>query len=368
MATQSRNIEREIFGGSDSELSDVEEVVPKARRQPQREEEEYFTGDSNDEYAKEKHPKPKKKRGEDAGERVSRKRKRKAHTEQEIEQMEPEEARKAQLDLKIESILKTKKGMRPKKRKKDAEEDVLDRFADEEVERLREAMLRAVDEDIASNNERLPAISKLRMLPQVMEVLQKNGYAQSIIDNNLLEAVGKWLEPLPDKSLPALNIQSAFFDILGKMYIDTAALKASHLGPVVLFYTKCKRVTSAIQRQAISLVSIWSRPIIKRSASYRDRHIPIAPLPDADAPARQAERLNAILARAREENKRKGVRKNAVSIPQASLGSYTVAPRHSAGLKPNASVDQDVARRKLNAERLKLLTRRIAQTQKAGGR
>jgi transcription factor SPN1 len=194
-------------------------------------------------------------------------------------------ARKAQLDLKIESILKTKKGMRPKKRKKDAEEDVLDRFADEEVERLRETMMRAFDEDIAANNEHLPATAKLKMLPQVMEVLQKsglcflylmlashtfcrNGYAQSIIDSNLLEAVGKWLEPLPDKSLPALNIQSAFFDVLGKMYIDTAALKVSHLGPVVLFYTKCKRVTSAIQRQAVSLVSTWSRPIIKRSASY----------------------------------------------------------------------------------------------------
>lgn len=63
--------------------------------------------------------------------------------------------------------------MRPKKRKKDAEEDVLDRFADEEVSRLRDAMIQAAEEDTASNKERLPATSKLRMLPQVMEVLQK---------------------------------------------------------------------------------------------------------------------------------------------------------------------------------------------------
>lgn len=96
----------------------------------------------------------------------------------------------------------------------------------------------------------------------------RNGYAQSIIDNNLLEGVRRWLEPLPDKSLPALNIQSAFFDILGKMYIDTNTLKDSQLGRIVLFYTKCKRVTSAIQRQAVALVSVWSRPIVKRSASY----------------------------------------------------------------------------------------------------
>lgn len=77
------------------------------------------------------------------------------------------------MDLQIESILRSKKGMRPKKRKKDAEEDVLDRFADDEVSRLRDAMIQASEEDMASNKEHLPATAKLRMLPQVMEVLQK---------------------------------------------------------------------------------------------------------------------------------------------------------------------------------------------------
>jgi len=195
----------------------------------------------------------------------------------------------------------------------------------------------------------------------------RQGYAQSIIDNNLLEGVRRWLEPLPDKSLPALNIQNAFFDIMGKMFIDTNTLKESGLGRVVLFYTKCKRVTAAIQRQAVSLVSVWSRPIIKRSASYRDRHIPIAPEQDPDVPARQAERLNSILARAKLENERNRVRQNAVMIPQANLGSYTVAPRSLAGVKTNTSVDQDVARRRSNAERMRSLTRRLAQKQKGGG-
>ena len=136
--------------------------------------------------------KPKKRRRGDDVDKPSRKRKRKVRTEQEIDEMEPQDgvysaflllfyptphvssARKAQLDLQIESILKSKKGMRPKKRKKDAEEDVLDRFADEEVSRLRDAMIQASDEDMASNKERLPATAKLRMLPQVMDVLQKS--------------------------------------------------------------------------------------------------------------------------------------------------------------------------------------------------
>ena len=75
--------------------------------------------------------------------------------------------------MKIDEIVKSKKTSRPKKRKKDQEEEVLDRFADEEVAQLREDMLRAAQEDEDANKEKLPAVSKLRMLPRVKEVLQK---------------------------------------------------------------------------------------------------------------------------------------------------------------------------------------------------
>jgi transcription factor SPN1 len=51
---------------------------------------------------------------------------------------------------------------------------VLDRVADEQVSRLREAMLAAADEDQQANAEKLPATSKLKLLPQVMEVLRKS--------------------------------------------------------------------------------------------------------------------------------------------------------------------------------------------------
>jgi transcription factor SPN1 len=75
--------------------------------------------------------------------------------------------------MKIDAILKPKKTNRPKKRKKDAEEEVLDRFADEEVSRLREAMLIAAQEDENANKEKYPATAKLKLLPQVLEVLRK---------------------------------------------------------------------------------------------------------------------------------------------------------------------------------------------------
>lgn len=190
-------------------------------------------------------------------------------------------------------------------------------------------------------------------------VPHRTALAQSIIDNNLLEGVRRWLEPLPDKSLPALDIQKEFFPILRKMeFIDTNVLKESKLGRVVIFYTKSRKVTSDISRMANDLVSAWSRPIIKRSASYRDRKIPIASA-DADASGRGNERLTAILARAKESEKHR-VRKNAVTIPQREMGSYTVAPRTNAGImKANTSVDVDIERRKKNADRLRSLTRKM---------
>lgn len=139
-------------------------------------------------------------------------------------------------------------------------------------------------------------------------------------------------------------------------FIDSAVLKESGLGRIVLFYTKCKRVHPDMQRIANDLVCIWSRPIIKRSASYRDRVVPTA---EEDTTERANERLNAILARAKEGEKNR-IRKNAVMIPQREFGNYTVAPKVNAGVLRNSqTVENDIARRKLNAERMRSLSRKI---------
>ena len=64
----------------------------------------------------------------------------------------------------------------------------------------------------------------------------------------------RWLEPLPDRSLPALNIQRQFFSILEKLPIDEITLKMSGLGKIVLFYSMCPRVEPAIRRTAEKLI------------------------------------------------------------------------------------------------------------------
>ena len=74
---------------------------------------------------------------------------------------------------------------------------------------------------------------------------------------------------------------------------------------------------------------------------------------------RAGEKLNAILARAKEAEKGR-VKRNAVMIPQRELGTYTVAPKTSMAVsRSNQSVDADGERRRRNAERLRTLTRKV---------
>ncbi|TFK40165.1 hypothetical protein BDQ12DRAFT_721632 [Crucibulum laeve] len=371
------DLEREVFGGSDSELSsdENEELQDKsqARISRRKDVEESSGADSEDDYQECRATQKLKKRtsegrkGIDERERrpVQRKRKRKTPVEIDLSELPPEQASKIRLDMQIEAILKPKKASRQRKKKNN--DEVLDSFADDEVARLREAMNTAAEEDIRANSEKLPATAKLKLLPEAMDTLRKASLAQSMIDNNLLEGVKRWLEPLPDRSLPALNIQREFFNIIKKMeFIDSSVLKESGLGRVVLFYTKCKRVTPDIARIANDLVSTWSRPIIKRSASYRDRVIPVAQDGGEGVDMRAGEKLNAILARAKEAEKGR-VKRNAVMIPQRELGSYTVAPKLNAGIgRGSLSVDVDIERRRKNAERLRTLTRKVTMKRSNG--
>ena len=92
------------------------------------------------------------------------------------------------------------------------------------------------------------------------------------MDNNLLEGVKRWLEPLPDRSLPALNVQKELFGVLETMTIDTISLKMSGLGRVVVFYTLCKRVEPSIRRTAEPVS--YTHLTLRRYAVCRSRWSP----------------------------------------------------------------------------------------------
>lgn len=143
-------------------------------------------------------------------------------------------------------------------------------MADQEIEEMRNRMNTAADMDGQLVEKGLPASEKLKMLPEVIALMNKNTYVQALLDpeTNLLEAVRFFLEPLPDGSLPAYNIQRELFNVLGKLPMTKEALIASGIGKVIAFYKKSKRPEPAIKRQATKLMEEWSRPILQRSDDY----------------------------------------------------------------------------------------------------
>ena len=143
------------------------------------------------------------------------------------------------------------------------------------------------------------------------------------------------------------------------MFIDTSALKESGLGKIIMFYTKKnKRVTPEIKRAADMLLANWSRPIMKRSASYRDRTLTFA---DTDAqPGRKTIKLSQIMEQARRDEEGQKIR-NAVRIPQRSMAAYTIVPRSNIAVNgPGAAqAHLEIERRRAAEQRLRRVQRKV---------
>lgn len=120
-----------------------------------------------------------------------------------------------------------------------------------------------------------PALHKLKLLPQVNAILNRNNVQHAVLDpdTNFLLHVKYFLEPLSDGSLPAYNIQRDLFTALTKLNIEKEALRSSGIGKIVLFYTKSKKPEPSIKRMAERLLGEWSRPILKRTDDYKKRHV-----------------------------------------------------------------------------------------------
>jgi hypothetical protein len=151
----------------------------------------------------------------------------------------------------------------------------LEEAFDEEIAALKIRMEQACEADNSAREKGQPAIHKLKMLPEVVALLNRNTIQHSIVDpdTNFLQSVKFFLEPLNDGSLPAYNIQRDLFAALTRLPIEKEALLSSGIGKVVLYYTKSKKPEIGIKRTAERLLGEWSRPILKRSDDYKKRKV-----------------------------------------------------------------------------------------------
>ncbi|KAL7589679.1 hypothetical protein Lser_V15G40459 [Lactuca serriola] len=70
------------------------------------------------------------------------------------------------------------------------------------------------EEDAKLNRQLKAAINKLRKLPLLTEVLSKKQLQLEFLDHGVLTLLKNWLEPLPDASLPNINIRAEILKIL----------------------------------------------------------------------------------------------------------------------------------------------------------
>lgn len=240
--------------------------------------------------------------------------------EENFDDYDPETRERRLLESRMDAAL-----AKPKKKRR-MEGDDIEQMQDDRISELREKMRQAAISDAECIRLGKPAINKLNMLPEVREVLEKKNLADSILDNNLLEAVRMWLEPLPDASLPAFEIQRALFGVIDNLPIKTIHLRESALGKVVIFYQKSKRPQPSIKRIADRLIGNWTRPIMGRSDNYRDKLIMSKEYNREEVMRRAASSGSPSLQEAESLADASALRRNRARIPVVKPVSYEVAP------------------------------------------
>lgn len=144
------------------------------------------------------------------------------------------------------------------------------------VEKVMAELEICAEEDAKLNMLSKPAINKLKKLPLLTEVLSKKQLQQEFLDHGVLTLLKNWLEPLPDGSLPNINIRAAILKILTDFPIDLEQfdrreqLKKSGLGKVIMFLSKSDEEITANRKIAKDLVDKWSRPIFNKSTRFED--------------------------------------------------------------------------------------------------
>ncbi|KAI5787133.1 hypothetical protein EDC01DRAFT_708022 [Geopyxis carbonaria] len=241
-----------------------------------------------------------------------------------IVELTAEERRRIQIEKTMDDAVKG-----PKKKKKRKNDHDLEKMDDEKVENIRYSMIEAAERDADCIEAGQPAVNKLAMLEEVRQIIGRQNLLNVALDGQILTGVRRWLEPLPNRSLPAYNVQKLMFEILARLKPDIEHLRESGIGKIVMFYTKDSRPELHIKRQAEKLVRDWSRPILGRSDDYHSRDVPISNGANGGF-ARQRPRRNSM-----DERPAGPVDPNAVGprtsgrarVPMPSSQSYDVAPQ-----------------------------------------
>ncbi|KAK3777219.1 hypothetical protein RRG08_047839 [Elysia crispata] len=132
-------------------------------------------------------------------------------------------------------------------------------------------MKEAANLDRELNQKKQLAVNKIKMLPYVANQLKKSDLHGIFLESGILGAITEWLAPLPDKSLPHLNIREMLLKVLQQFpALHSDLLRSSGIGKAIMYLYKHPKETKANKVIAGKLINEWSRPIFSLTSNYKN--------------------------------------------------------------------------------------------------
>lgn len=147
-----------------------------------------------------------------------------------------------------------------------------------ELEEEGTVFLKLMDEAADADDEcianRKPALKRLGMLQQVMDMLARKDMVRVLLDLDLLSVVKRWVQPLPNGTLGNVTLRRRIIESIANMTgengVNAHDLKQSGFGKTVMQLYMHKSETPEMKRLLKSTIEQWSRPIFQKSGNMRD--------------------------------------------------------------------------------------------------